>query len=265
VFANNDTITVTLTGGAKFHTAVPTLKSSVVDLGAGLTVAASPLSGGAAGDTTATWRVVVGGGAIGVTYTLNTLTVPSLNVTGVVIGGNVDLVMTMATSTGLPILAARSHFATIGNYLFTGAASETITLTAVTTDTADVSATTGAFTQFAAGLPAVGVAGSATALSFKNDSGAATLPTTVNVSIGKVLLALVGDFTGIASVSCAAGTCTGSDSAGLTTGGTANLFLINTGKTAAYAVNTAVVAGGNDGFCTYIHTGWDNGTNGEIL
>lgn len=238
ILAANDLITITLTGGAKFTTAVPTLApSATVDLGAGVATAAVPISGGGEGSTSATWRVVVGGGAVGVTYTLNTFTVAELDVTGVVIGGNVDAVMTMATSTGIEILTPRSYFTDITNYLFTGAASETVTLTTAS-DTADVSATTGAFTQFTGGV----VVGTATVLSLRNDSGATTLPTTVNISAGKILASLVGDFTGVTSVSATG--ATGSDSAGSTTGGTANFFLINTGMTAAYAVNTAALAGG---------------------
>lgn len=236
ILAANDTITITLTGGAKFSGAAVTLKpSATVDLGAGVAAAAVPISGGIAGSTSATWRVVIGGGAVGVTYTLNTLTVPSLDVTGVVIGGNVDLVMTMTTLGGLPILTSRSHFTAVGNYLYTGAASEVVTLTA-RTDTADVAATTGAFTQFTGPT----LIGTATVLSIANSSGAATLPTNLAMAAQKILFSLVGDFTGIASVS---GTgCTGSSSAGSITGGLANFFLIGTG--AAYCVNTAAVAAG---------------------
>ncbi|MFA4916576.1 MAG: hypothetical protein WC560_07890 [Syntrophales bacterium] len=244
VLAVNDTITITLTGGAVFGAVAPTLKPSVtVDLGSGVAAAAVPITGGTAGDTSATWRVVIGGGIVGVTYTLDTFTGATMDVTGVAAGANVDFVMTMATATGTAILAARSHYTDLALvYPFTGADSETVAVTAVTTDTADVAATTGAFTRFAAALPAVGVTGSALVLSFTNDSGAATLPVLTVVAANKVRFWISGNLQGITSISAAG--CTGSDSAGSITGGTANFFLINTARTAAYCVNTAAVAAG---------------------
>lgn len=237
-FAANDTITITLSGGATFSGTAVTLQSdcATVDLGGGVNTAAPPLSGGQAGDTTATWRVVdPTGSAAGDTLTLNAVAT-IFDVTGVTNGADVDLVMTMATVAGLPIGTARSFEAQAGNYVFSGIPAETVTLTTAS-NIADVAATTGAFTKFTGDT----LNGTATVLSFKNDAGAATIPN-IAVAANKVLFTLTGDFTGIDQVTCAAGTCTGSSSAGSIVGGTANEFLIGTGV--AYAVNTAAVAAG---------------------
>jgi len=235
VFAANDTITITLTGGAKFSGVAVTLKSSVVDLGAGLTVAAAPLSGGQLGDTTATWRVVdPTGAAAGDTLTLNS-SAAIFDVTGVADAANVDISMTMATVAGLPIGTARSLYAQGGAYVFTGDAAETVTLTTAS-NIADVAATTGAFTKFVGAT----ITGTATVLTFANDSGAATIPANTAMALNTILFTLTGDFTGIAQVTCVG--CTGSDATGDITAGTVNEFLIGNGV--AYAVNTAAVAAG---------------------
>lgn len=235
VLGLNDTITLTLTGGATFSgVAGLTLQPGLtVDLGAGAAAAAGPISGGTAGSTTATWRVVVGGGAVANSYVVNLMTISNINLTAVPAAGNVDLQMTMATATGIPILTARSVRTDTGNYLFTGAASETVNLTQAAA-VADVLATTGPFTKFE------GAATTATAvLSFTNNSTATTVPISSDVSAGKILFSITGDFTGITSVR---GTgCTGSNSLGVTTGGLSDYFLIGSGT--AYCVNTLAVAG----------------------
>jgi hypothetical protein len=237
VFAANDLITITLTGGAKFSGAAVTMTPSAgpLDLGNGAGGAAAPISGGTAGSTTATWRVAAGGNAVGVTLTLNLLTVASIDVTGVTTGSNVDLQMTAVTVGGVPIGTTRSHFTDKAAYLFTGAASEVVAFTA-TTDTADVSATTGAFTLFTTGLKT----GTAPTTTITNSSGAATLPTNLAMALNTILLTLTGDFTGITSVRCTG--CTGSSSAGAVDATYPNLFKLGTGV--AYAVNTGALAAG---------------------
>jgi hypothetical protein len=227
------------------------------------------MAGGTAGLSSATWRVVVGGGAVGMTYTLNSFTVGTgyLNLAGVPVWpgsgttGKVDLVMTMATGSGLSILSARSHAAAAfasggaGQYLFTGAAAETITLTAATS-VADVAATTGPFTKFVGAL----TTGTVTALSFHNDSVAATLPTSKAVSANKVLFTLNGDFSGITSVS---GTgCTASSSTGTpaTAGATTTNFFGIVGEY-AYCVNTAAVV--SDGIVELAPSFIINGTTSQ--
>jgi hypothetical protein len=232
----NDTVRIDLTGGAVWA-AIPTLTPSAGDLGAGATTAATPLTGGQIGDTYATWRAIDALVVATSTLTLNSFTAADFDVTGVVAGGNVDMTMTLTTSTNLPIGSVQSHQATvaIGNYLFTGSAAETVALTAKT-DTADVEADTGVYTKFVSDT----LNGTATVLSYTNDSGAATVPASLAIAAKKVLLTLEGDFTGIASVSATG--FTGSDSAGLQTGGTADFFLINAEKTMAYASNTASLA-----------------------
>lgn len=230
----NDTITIALTGGAKFA-AVPTLTPSAGDVGGGVTSAATPLSGGTVGSTSATWRVIAAVGGRN-TLTLNSTT-SLFNVSALT--SSADITINLLTSTSVQIGTANlSLKSVLTNYPFTLAtAAETIALTAAS-DEADVAAVAGAYFKFAA----ASVTGTATVLSFTNDSGAATLPTTVNVSIGKMLITLAGDFTGIDYIT---GTgITGSDSTGDITSGTAGRFLINSAKTYAYAVNTAAIAGG---------------------
>ena len=231
--AANDTIRIDLVGGAVWA-AVPTLTPSAGDIGAGAATVSVPLSGGTVGSSYALWRVIAAV-PTGSTLTLNSFSAADFDVRPLAVGSNVDMTMTLTTSTGLLIGTVKSHKAVIGNYLFTGAAAETIALTAVT-DTADVSATTGAYTKFLGAT----VTGTASTLSFTNASGAATVPASATNSAAKVLFTLAGDFTGIASISAAG--CTGSDATGSQTGGTAGFFLINSAKTLAYASNTAAVA-----------------------
>ena len=233
--AANDTITVTLTGGAVFTANSITMTPSAGDLGSGAGVATSPLSGGAAGDTTATWRVTATMAA-GTTLTLNTNTANIFNVDGVALAGNVDLQIDMATSTGLVIKSTRSHYTDATKvYLFTGTVSGTVTNTAASS-IAIVAATGGIYTKFTSNA----VVTAASVLTVSNSSSGTTLPASTTFDAGKVLFTLTGDFTGVTSVSATG--CTGSDSAGSTTGGTAGFFLINAAKTAAYAVNAGVVA-----------------------
>ena len=230
----NDTIRIDLTGGAVWA-AIPTLKPSAGDLGAGAGVAATPLSGGQIGDNYAIWRAVDALVIAGTTLTLNSFTVADFDVRAVANKANVDITMTLTTGTGQPIGTVKSMKTDIGNYAFTGAPAETVALTAKT-DTADVGADTGVYTKFTGNT----LNGTATVLTFTNDSGPATLPVNTAVSANKILLTLVGDFTGIASVSAAG--FTGCDATGSITGGTANFFLINAAKTHAYACNTAALA-----------------------
>ena len=234
--AANDTIRIDLIGGAVWA-AVPTLQPTTAltaaDVGAGAGLAAVPLSAGAIGDTWALWRVIVAV-PTGDTLALNSFATANFDVRPLVIGSNVDMTMTLRTNTDVLIGTVKSHNTVIGNYLFTGAAAETMALVA-RTDTADVSATTGAYLKFTGDT----LVGTATTLTLTNDSVVAALPSSAAISAEKILVTLAGDFSGIDKV---AGTgITGSDSAGDITDGTAGEFLINSANAHAYAVNTAAV------------------------
>ena len=237
--AVNDTIRIDLTGGAVWA-AVPTLQPTTLattgDVGNGPGAAAVPLSGGAIGDTWALWRVIAAVPAAE-DLTLNSFTVANFDVRSFIIGSNVDMTMTLRTNTDILIGSVKSHNTVIGNYLFTGASAETMALTA-RTDTADVSATTGAYLKFTGDT----LVGTAMVLTFTNDSTATALPTAAAISANKILVTLAGDFSGIDKV---AGTgITGSDSTGDITDGTVGEFLINSANDHAYAVNTAAVTNG---------------------
>lgn len=229
----NDTITIDLTGGLKFEgTTAPALTVGPAGLETPGTV--QLIAGGAAGDTSATWRVTAACIA-GETLKLNSKTAAIFDCTGIADKANADMLLTLKAGGSTVIGTAHSLFKDQAAYLFTGQKAQTMALTAQT-DTADVASTGGAYTQFTGGA----VLGTATTESFTNNSAATlTLPAGTAVSPGKILYTLTGDFSGISKVT---GTgLTGSDSAGSTTGGTAGQFLINAAKTAAYAVNTAAV------------------------
>lgn len=238
--AINDTLTITLTGGAKFSGTLPTLRcggAGNADLGAGNNVAAPPLSGGTAGTTTATWRCLTAA-TTNSAFTLNSNTANIFDVTAIGPTGAVDILMDMKTSTGTQIgPAARSlSGGGGGRYAFIGGYALTIIQTA-NENTADVRATV-PYTKFLNNA----VLGTATVLTVTNASDADSIPNAQQFNLKKILVSLVGDFTGISKVT---GTgLTGSSSDGTTTGGAAGEFLINAEKTAAYAVNTTDTGSG---------------------
>jgi len=230
--ALGDTITFTLTNGVVFSSNKPVVVPSVG--------AASLLSGGLAGNTTATFRVTTPIPAAS-TLTFSTGAVANLNVSAVVAGANADFLLSLNNSAGGVIVANKSLFASTaagGVYPFVGRNLVTVTNTA-TSNVADVLAESGPYTKFEGNL----TAGNQSVLNPAWGAGGVNLPA-AQLSAKKLLITLSGDFTGIAKITCN-GAYTGSDSAGVTTGGLAGQFLINADKTAAYAVNNAAFVGFN--------------------
>jgi hypothetical protein len=219
----NDVLVLTLTGGAKFSATAPTLTAS----GAGFTIVGSPTGLDAANFRVAEVQDV--GSAITVNTNGTIFNVGALT-------GNVDVRLQATTSVGdLPIFNALQSSLTGAAFAFGSSAMESVQIVAKT-DTADVSATTGAFTKFTGatlvGTPAV--------FDYKNLSEAAnTVPNGQQISAGKVIFNISGTLSGITTIS---GTgCTGSNSAGTQGTGIANFFLIDTAKTNAYCFNTAAI------------------------
>jgi len=228
----NDTLVLTLTGGAKFSSTAPTLSGSgTAGDGKGFSIV-----GSATGNTSANFRVAESQ-LVGNTITVN-VQGTIFNVSAVT--GNVDVSLAATTSVGsLSIFNSAQSSMTGAAYAFSApTAMESVYINA-STNVADVSATTGAFTKFTGAT----VTGTAAAFSYSNMSEAVNAaPSGQSTSASKVVFNIAGTLTGITSVS---GTgCTGSNSAGTTTGGTANFFLIDTAKTNAYCVNTAEVVQG---------------------
>jgi hypothetical protein len=253
ILATNDTLTITLTGGLKFSGVAGALtllcSRGTVDLGAGVGAAAVPLSGGTAGSTTATWRVLVATGlAVGDTFTLSNPAAPGgiYDVSGILPLATADMLMDLKTILGAQIGAAAQSFKAkvVGaNYIFTGAYGLTVNDggpgATPWTNTADVAAVP-PYTKFLTGV----TAGVATTLTITNNSAAlgVAIPAASQFAAQKILVSISGDFTGIASI--AGANLTGSDATGNITGGLAGKFLITADKTMAYAVNTAALAAG---------------------
>lgn len=238
--AQNDTIEITLTGGAKWNgtggggESVKMLASDGA-IGAGVGAYSPPLSGGLAGGTTALWRVTEEISDPNSTLTLNAHS-NIFDLTSVAVGSKVDVLITLKTSTGLIIGTANQAVSAVSDpakYVFEGIKADTVTVTP-RTDTVDVSADPSPFTKFTLGL---GVTGTATAVNFTlNING--TYPADYYEE-ETVVYTITGNFDGIARVEAAG--ITGSDAAGDVTGGVVGQFLINAEKTAAYAVNSADV------------------------
>jgi len=226
----NDVIVVTLTGGAKFSSTAPRLKTT-------LGTAFASIVGSATGATSANFRADTSS-LIPTDVILLTVEDTIFDVSAVT--GNVDINFTATTSVGgLTIFNANQSSKTGAAYAFSApSASESVTIVA-STNVADVSATTGAFKKFT-GATLTGTAAGFSVTNLCDDNTVQTVPSGQEISIGKILFNISGELTGITSVS---GTgCTGSSSAGAITGGTTNFFLIDTAKTNAYCVNTAALA-----------------------
>ena len=236
----NDTIEIVLTGGLTFDgTTGVTLAPSAGDIGAGAATAAVPLSGGTAGSTSATWRVIAAV-ATASTLTLNS-TGTIFDTNGVAVGNNADVLLTLKTGGGLTIGTASSSLNTTlestsganDAMLFTGVNLATPALTA-STNTAQVS-TGYVYLED----NATDVLTDAVVVNTQSNSAATSIPTAA-IAAANLLYTLAGDFTGVTSV--AATGVTGSDSAGSQTGGTAGAFTVDAANGVAYASNTAAVA-----------------------
>jgi len=236
--AQNDIITVTLTGGATFS-AEPTLTPSAGDLGGGVTTAATPITS-AIGLSTATWRVVSATIAAAATFTLNSNVANGYELSAVAANGSVDIQMSAATSGGTPLfsnasVATDANAAAAPVFQFQPALATTVT---AGTDQAKA---VGIYKFFdAAGTD---VTSSALVVSLTNTAD--TLPNAA-IALGKILVTISGDFSGVTTLT---GTgITGSTSAGDasvvagTTKGTAGSFFIDAAAGKAYAVSSATVA-----------------------
>jgi hypothetical protein len=108
---DNDLITITLTGNATFGEDAPQLScNGGGDLGGGPNNFATPLSGGGEGSTSASWRAINDQCDTGDTLVFNSGTGP-FNVTAVGAGDEVDFLLSLETSTGLPIGSPNHSFA----------------------------------------------------------------------------------------------------------------------------------------------------------
>jgi hypothetical protein len=212
-------VVITLTGGALFSGA-PTMTS---DSGVLLTCLGSPV-----GLPTATFlvdKLLTSPAAI----TFNSAASGFINVGGLIVGSNVDILLSTKNVYGLDLIAPKSLSAVTGmGFAFTGVNMFVITASPLE-DTVDVGASSGAYTRFEANS----LAGKANFVPI--DIKGWSVPS-AKLPAKKAVASLKGDFTGISGVACSAD-FVGSDSAGLTTGGVAGQFLINAAKTEAYAVN----------------------------
>lgn len=224
----NDTLQITLGGGAKFSSTAPTLKTT------GGTAFAT-IVGNPTGLTTANFRVT--------SSALIPSDVVNINVESTIfdvsaVTSSVDVTLAATTSVGnLTIFNSAQSSKTAATFAFSApSAMESVTVVA-SSNVADVSEPTGAFKKFTGAV----VAGTAATFTYTNLSELVnTAPSGQEISIGKVVFNVSGALTGITTIS---GTgCTGSNAAGTTTGGAVGFFLIDSTKTVAYCVNTAQIA-----------------------
>lgn len=225
-------VTLKLTGGAVFTSTSmgnPTVASGTSGIPTVGTLAFA--DGGTAGYSYA--KFVVTGSDIpsGAKITFNTATTSCLNVAAVVNNVNVDANVSILNSSNTLFTTERSLNTDIAGYLFTGQNLFTIANgnNAVTSDYADVLATSGPFTKFINNT----LTGTGTTLTSTTPTiGAASVPATA-INKKKILVTLSGDFNGISKITNT--DFTGCDSTGNPTG-TLGLFSISADKTKAYAV-----------------------------
>lgn len=234
----NDTVTIDITGGAKFsgNPGITLQGNGGADFGNGANIASPPYT---STTTSATWRLVNASAAAGTTLTFNTAST-IFDLRDVPDDADVDVQITMKMSNG-NVIVNKSGVASAGNppvYPFTAEEVDEISALTAEDDTADVAATEGPYTAFVGG----GLDGTATTYTYKNDSGATTIPANAAISANKVLITLSGDFTGIEEVTGAG--ITGCDAGGANPDAAnyTNKFKIVGDK--AYAVNTNAVAAG---------------------
>ena len=221
-------VTVTLTGGAVFG--ANQIAASYATPGGFATPTAGAITmmtgSGAAGSTEAKFRtsiVIASPGAI--RFTSNN----SFNISAVTPGSNVDILLTLSTSSGTVITTNSSLRAGVNsNYLFTGVKGVTFagpaTATAATVDVLS----SPPYSKF---LNA-SLTGPAGTLTITPGGNAATIPA-AGIAAKKTIVTLTGDFNGISKVTCTG--LYGSDNTGSTTLGVAGQFYINSAKTEAYA------------------------------
>jgi hypothetical protein len=232
----NDTITITLSGGAKFSATAPALIQQSGE--AGVRVAPA-IVGSCTGLTECNFKVNARG-YVGDVIILNSGSATIWNVSGVNSVVDVTMKATQTSAGGLTIWN-KALSTMVGGFLAFSApsASESIYYSAKT-DTADVAATTGAYKKFTT----ASLTGTSVPFAFTNLAETAnTAPNGIEVSATKVVFGFQGDLTGIASIkdSTLAGVIKGCDgTTGSQTGGATDTFLLS-GTTAAYASNVAAV------------------------
>jgi hypothetical protein len=243
----NDTIKLDLTGGAVFSANTPTLTCDTGNLGGGANLPASPLSGGTAGTTSAIWRATDALCAPPAILTYNSNAVASTDVTGVGSTGNVDLLITLTTSTGIPIGTPSQSLNTAlegvpGNgdaYLFSGSALVATTAVATSNDTAQV---TTAYKLFPGVAPA-NVNTTASTITQGNNATGTSIPTNP-IAAANLLYTLTGDFTGVTAVTALG--VTGSNGLGVATApADPNELTIDAGAGKAWATNTGAIVPGD--------------------
>ncbi|MDO9104488.1 MAG: hypothetical protein Q7U57_05955 [Methylovulum sp.] len=246
----NDQVIFTLTGGAKFSKVggIPQLSSSN---SGNVSFDGFYEADGVTSNTTSGPIIkfhMTDGLSVATTDLILNTTANIFDLSGVVAGSNVDINITTRNVIGNVInqidhisLEAQSTSDTLG-YLFKG--TNLISCTGIgnvksATDTAQVNK---GFKWFDEG--GTDVDGTPLIYNTKNE---ASLPP-LSITGGKIIYKILGDFNGIPvhGVTATTGSVTGSDSTGaLASGSTANEFLINAGKTAAYAVSTTALTGGS--------------------
>lgn len=235
----NDTITITLSGGAKFSATAPVLAHSSPSAGNRLSPA---IVGSCTGLTECNFKVNAStpdGERGDVIYLNGTSTIFNLSaVTGAV---DVTFKATQTSAGGLLIFEKAQSTKALAAYAFSAAqAPESVYLVAKT-DTADVSATTGAYKKFTGAA----LTSTVSTVDFTNlAENVNTAPSGIEISAAKVVVGFTGDLAGIASIktSPATGKFKGCDgTTGAQTSGTADTWLFS-GTTAAYASNVGAVA-----------------------
>jgi len=223
----NDTIAITLTGGAKFSATAPTLLTT------GGTAFAS-IVGSPAGQTVANFRV---SSSALIPTDIIYINVQSTTFDVSAVTGSVDIQITATTSVGgLTIFNALQSSRTGAAFAFSAPSATESVATATSTNVADVSATTGAFKKFTGG--AITSTAGAIVFAFTNlsdETAGGTAPSGQQVSAGKVVFNIAGSLGGITTIS---GTgCTGSSAAGVATvPAAANFFTIDAAKANAYCL-----------------------------
>lgn len=229
-----DYITITLSGGALFTATPVTLAPS----GAAITLNAVGSPSGlnyAIFESSGTMAA-----GVGQTLIFNAANAAIFNLSAIT--GNVDITIKAQKSGSGIVIFERllSTATTIGKYVFSPPAMcSSGTLNASLDDTVRVAATGGPYYKFTNNV----LTGTALTASFLQYAGLAAeySPAVSLLPAGKVLWTIAGNFSGISSLNAStAGVVTGSTSAGVQTGLTANVFAINTAKTHAYASNTTV-------------------------
>lgn len=227
-------VTLTLTGGAVFAANPLTAGTTPVVTPGAITMMTGS---GIAGSTEAKFRTSIALASPGGILFNST---NSFNVSNVLPGNNVDILITLTTSSGTVITNnASMRAAAGGQFLFTGV--RLITYTGPGTQPTDAILdvlSTPSYSKFV-NAATTGPAGT---LNIATGGNAGTIPA-AGLASKKLLVTLTGDFTGVTRVTATG--LTGCDSTGSTTNGLSGQFLINTAMTEAYATNTTEFAGAN--------------------